>query len=131
MGIPDYQKIMQHLLMYAIDEQEHSLRETIEALADKFNLSEEQRKELLPSGQQAIFDNRVGWARTHLKKAGLLETPKRGFLKITERGIKILNQFAIRNSQFAITFCDGDERFRHQNALPFLGRGLKPPKFVK
>jgi len=45
---------------------------------------------LLPSGQQAIFDNRVGWARTYLKKAGLLETPRRGFLKITERGLKVI-----------------------------------------
>ena len=92
MGIPDYQKIMLPLLVYVSDGQEHSLRETIEALADNFNLSEEERKELLPSGQQAIFDNRVGWTKTYLKKAGLLESPKRGFIKITERGIKVLNE---------------------------------------
>jgi len=47
-------------------------------LADVFNLSDEERKELLSSGQQAVFDNRVEWARTHLKKAVLLEYPKRG-----------------------------------------------------
>ncbi|MCX7596634.1 MAG: winged helix-turn-helix domain-containing protein [Fischerella sp.] len=92
MAIPDFQKIMLPLLQYASDEQEHSLREAIEALADEFKLSNEERKELLPSGQQAIFDNRVGWAKTYLKKAGLLEAPKRGFLKITERGAKVLNQ---------------------------------------
>jgi restriction system protein len=107
MAIPDFQKIMLPLLMYSSDGQEHSLRETIEALADKFNLSEEERKELLPSGQQAIFDNRVGWTRTHLKKAGLLESPKRGFLKITERGIEILNENpSLINTQFLEQFSE-------------------------
>jgi restriction system protein len=105
MGIPDYQKIMLPLLMYASDGQEHSLRETIEALADKFNLSEEERKELLPSGQQAIFDNRVGWAKTYLKKARLLESPQRGFIKITDRGKKVLNEKpSIINTQFLEQF---------------------------
>lgn len=105
MAIPDFQKIMQHLLEYARDGQEHSLRETIEALADKFNLSEEEKKELLPSGQQAIFDNRVGWTKTHLKKAGLLETPKRGFFKITSRGLKVLKENPlVINTQFLEQF---------------------------
>lgn len=75
MAIPDYQKIMLPLLKYALDGQEHSMREAIGALADQFNLSEDERKELLPSGQQPLFDNRVGWARAYLKKAGLLATP--------------------------------------------------------
>jgi restriction system protein len=92
MPIPDYQTIMLPLLQYISDGKEHSLRETITYLADKFNLTDTERKELLPSGQQTVFDNRVGWSRTHLKKAGLLETPKRGFFKITERGIQVLNQ---------------------------------------
>jgi restriction system protein len=62
---------------------------------------------LLPSGQQAIFDNRVGWTRTHLKKAGLLESPKRGFLKITERGIEILNEKpSLINTQFLEQFSE-------------------------
>ncbi|MBW4606416.1 MAG: restriction endonuclease [Hassallia sp. WJT32-NPBG1] len=105
MGIPDYQKIMLPLLMYASDGQEHSLRETIEALADKFNLSEEERKELLPSGQQAIFDNRVGWTKTYLKKARLLESPQREFIKITDRGKKVLNEKpSIINTQFLEQF---------------------------
>ncbi|WP_367186592.1 winged helix-turn-helix domain-containing protein, partial [Thermosynechococcus sp. Uc] len=53
MPIPDFQSIMLPLLEFASDGQEHSLRETIEALADKFNLTEEERSKLLPSGQQA------------------------------------------------------------------------------
>ena len=77
MSIPDFQSVMLPLLQYAGDGKEHSLRDAITFLADVFNLSDEERKELLSSGQQAVFDNRVGWARTHLKKAGLLESPKR------------------------------------------------------
>jgi restriction system protein len=90
MAIPDYQTIMLPLLRFASDEKEHSIHEAIKVLADQFNLDPEERKELLPSGQQEVFVNRVGWARTYLKKSGLLEAPKRGVLKITERGKKIL-----------------------------------------
>ncbi len=92
MPIPKYQEIMLPLLKYAGDEREHSLRETIEALADKFALTNEERRALLPSGQQAIFDNRVGWARTYMKKAGLLVTTRRGYYQITERGKTVLQQ---------------------------------------
>jgi len=88
--IPDYESIMLPLLKFAGDKQEHHIREAIAKLASQFNISDDEKKELLPSGQQAIFDNRVGWARTYLKKAGLLETPRRGFLKITERGLKVI-----------------------------------------
>ncbi|MBD2294042.1 restriction endonuclease [Anabaena sphaerica FACHB-251] len=92
MAIPDFQSIMLPLLQYAGDGKEHSLREAITYLADVFNLSDEEKKELLPSGQQAVFDNIVGWTRTHLKKAGLLQDPKRGFFQITERGKEVLSQ---------------------------------------
>jgi restriction system protein len=92
MAIPDYQSIMLPLLQFAGDGKEHSLRETIEALADEFDLTEEERKGLLPSGQQATFDNRVGWARTYLKKAGLLQSTRRGYYRITERGTDVRNQ---------------------------------------
>lgn len=88
--IPDYQKIMLPLLKYAGDGQEHYIHDAIEYLADEFKLSEDERGELLQSGRQAVFDNRVGWARTYLKKAGLLESTKRGYFRITERGLKVL-----------------------------------------
>jgi restriction system protein len=90
MSIPDYQSIMLPLLEFARDEREHTVREAIEFLAAQFGLTEQERKMLLPSGQQAIFDNRVGWARTYLKKAGLLESPRRGYFRITSRGLEIL-----------------------------------------
>jgi len=92
MTIPDYQTVMLPLLRLASDEQEHSSRGAIEKLADQFGLSEQERKELLPSGRQATFDNRVGWARTYMKKAGLLESKRRGYLKITSRVLEALQK---------------------------------------
>jgi restriction system protein len=74
------------------DKQEHSLRDAIEKLADTFNLSENERKKFLPSGLQPVFANRVGWARTYMKKAGLIESTKRGSFKITKRGIEALKE---------------------------------------
>lgn len=92
MPIPDFQSIMLPLLKIAADDQEHSLRDTIGILADKFGLTTEELGQWLPSGQQTIFDNRVGWARTYLKKAGLLQSTRRGYYQITERGKEILKQ---------------------------------------
>jgi restriction system protein len=89
--IPDYQTIMLPLLKLCGDDKEHSLRETTERLATDFNLSPQELEQKLPSGQQAIFGNRVGWARTYLKKAGLLDTTRRAFFKITARGQKVLD----------------------------------------
>lgn len=109
MAIPDFQKIMLPLLKFLEDKQEHSIRETIDSLADQFDLSEEERRELLPSGQQAIFSNRVGWARTHLKKAVLLEPTRRGYFKITERGLSVLNQ---NPQNINIKFLDQFEEFK-------------------
>jgi len=77
MAIPDFQSIMLPLLRLAGDNKPHTLRDTVDELAKEFSLSEAECSALLPSGRQAIFDNRVGWARTYMKKAGLLDTPRR------------------------------------------------------
>ena len=92
MAIPDYKTIMLPLLKFAGDKQEHSIREAIDHIADIFKLSEQERKEVVPSGQQYIFDNRVGWARTYLKKAGLLESIRRSFFRITDLGLDVLTK---------------------------------------
>lgn len=91
-AIPDYQSIMLPLLKVVNDEQEHRFRDLIETLSEYFGLDDNQRKELLPSGSQLIFDNRVGWAKTYLKKAGLIEYTKRGVIKITARGVATLQE---------------------------------------
>ena len=78
------------VLKLAADGQEHKFSQAVEELADVFNLSQKERNELLPSGSQAVFNNRAGWARSYLKQAGLLASPKRGFFRITEKGIELL-----------------------------------------
>jgi len=92
MSIPDFQSIMLPLLNFSKDQKEHSLRESIEALANEFKLTDQERKKLLPTGQQAIFDNRVAWARTYMKKAGLLNSTRRAYFMITEQGLDVLRQ---------------------------------------
>lgn len=91
MAIPDYQSCMLPFLQYLADGSEHTLRDAEDRLAEHFKLTPAERAELLPSGQQGIFKNRIGWARTYLKKAALLESPKRGVFKITQRGISTLS----------------------------------------
>lgn len=80
------------ILQLAGDGQERRLSDAIEQLAQRLTLSDADRNELLPSGQQPRFDNRVGWARTHLGKALLVESPHRGRFRITDRGRAALRQ---------------------------------------
>lgn len=92
MAIPDYQTIMLPLLRKLSDGNAYPLKELIEILAREFHLSDDDLNELLPSGQSFMFSNRVGWARTYLKKAGLIESPKRGIVSITPRGMDVLKR---------------------------------------
>jgi len=105
MPIPDYQTVMLPLLRIAADGREHTVAEVADVIARQFNLTEAERAELLPSGGSLKLFSRVGWARTYLAKAGLLENPSRGKWRITARGtallktnvqridINVLNQF--------------------------------------
>ncbi|MDA1349773.1 MAG: restriction endonuclease [Chloroflexi bacterium] len=86
MAIPDYQTVMLPLLRFLKDGKEHSIGEVVESLAAEFNLSTEERQQLLGSGQQTVIRNRAGWARTYLKKAGLIASTRRGYFRITDRG---------------------------------------------
>lgn len=92
MAIPDFQSIMLPLLRFCADGKEHTNREALDALAMEFNLSEDEQRELLPSGQQCVIDNRVAWARAHMKMAGLVENTRRGVFRITTRGQKVLKK---------------------------------------
>ncbi|MHB1412250.1 MAG: restriction endonuclease [Thermoleophilia bacterium] len=92
MAIPAFQDLMLPLLTFASDGLEHTPHETVEALAKEFSLSEADRQEMLPSGRQATFDNRVAWAKAHMKMAGLLSSPKRGVFIITDRGLEVTRQ---------------------------------------
>ena len=91
MAIPDYQTCMLPFLRHLADGTEHTLRDAEDSLAAQFQLTPAERAQLLPSGQQGIFRNRIGWARTYLKKALLLESPRRGVFRLTDRGRKVLD----------------------------------------
>jgi hypothetical protein len=90
MAVPDFQSLMLPLLKLAGDGQVHSTAEAVEFLASEFQLSDDDRKQLLPSGKQARFNNRVGWATTYLRKAGLLRAVGRGRFQVTDRGKDVL-----------------------------------------
>jgi restriction system protein len=93
MAVPDYQSVMLPLLQFAAKKgDEISTSEAVEALAKELGLTEDDLKEMLPSGIQSTFVNRVGWASTYMKKAGLLEATRRGFYQITDRGRDLLKK---------------------------------------
>lgn len=90
-NIPDFQSIMLPLLEFMKDKQEHSTRETIDYISDWFKLTNEDRKEIYPSGI-VIIDNKVSFAKTYLSKAGFLESKKRSYFNITELGLNTLEK---------------------------------------
>jgi restriction system protein len=90
MPIPDYQDFMLPLLQAVSDGKDYHIRDLTGRLADTLGLSLDQRQQLLPSGQQSVVANRVAWAKTYLKKAGLLDSPKRGYIRISSEGCKAL-----------------------------------------
>jgi restriction system protein len=92
MPIPDYQTVMLPLLQLLSDGAEHSMKDIMPELGKQFKLTEDEMSILLPSGGSLLFASRVGWARTYLKKAGLVDSPKRAVLVITERGKKVLRE---------------------------------------
>jgi restriction system protein len=93
MAVPDYQSLMLPLLRFAAESKdETSTGQAFEALAKELRLTEEDLKEMLPSGIQSTFVNRVGWASTYMKKAGLLEATRRGYYRITGRGQELLEK---------------------------------------
>ena len=129
MAIPDYQTVMLPLLKFASDGRTHTFREAVEHLAGEFGLSPQERSELLPSGRQALFTNRVGWASFYLKKAGLLEKkPHRGAFSVTARGREVIaynpdridNAFLERFPEF-VEFRNQSRRTRENGTVPVTG----------
>jgi restriction system protein len=91
MSIPDYQTVMYPLLKLLRNEDEKSVRQLYDEVSNHFNLNDLEREEKLVSQTQPIINNRVGWAKTYLTKAGLLQSTKRGFVQITSKGLEVLN----------------------------------------
>jgi restriction system protein len=80
------------LLEFIADGKEYKMRNVTDELAIKFGVTEEEQKELLPSGVAPVFYNRTAWAKTYLKKAGLIDSPKQGIVIISKRGIEVLKK---------------------------------------
>lgn len=88
--IPDYQSIMLPFLKIIQNGKEYVSSEIVKILSDQFQLTDDQREELLPSGNQAIINNRVGWAKFYLERAGLVTTVRRGVYQISPEGLQII-----------------------------------------
>lgn len=130
MPIPDFQSIMLPLLRLCNDGNEYANREVLEALAVEFSISDEERKLLLPSGQQRVFDNRVAWARAHMKMAGLLENTRRGVFHITARGKDVLSKNLTEiNLSFLRQFPEyQDAREKPKDSLSTKEEGIQTPE---
>lgn len=92
MPAPDFQSFFKPLLQLASDGQEHSVREAREKIAQTMGLSVQDLSELLPSGTQTKFDNRVAWAKSYFIQAKVLEATRRGYFRITDRGRELLSK---------------------------------------
>ena len=113
MPIPDFQSFMLPLLKATGDQKEHSRKDVAPILAKEFGLTPEEQAQLLPSGRQEVFLNRVHWARTFLVKAGLLEAPRRGIFRITERGLGVLKSPPTRITNSYLEQFPEFAEFRH------------------
>ena len=91
MAVPGFQDFMYPFLKQLKDGKEYKLQDLYVLLAKHFNLTEEDIAEKLPSGKQTLLENRIGWARTYLKKSGLIKVVRRAVFKITEEGLKVIN----------------------------------------
>lgn len=114
MAIPDYQTCMLPFLRLLRDGQPQPLSQIRDSLADFFQLTDEDKAKLLPSGQMPVFRSRVGWARTYLKKAGLINYVKRGVCQITEQGQKVIVE---NPDKIDVNYLDQFTEFREFRAL--------------
>ncbi len=92
MAIPDFQECMRPLLDALSDGAEKSFNEAYEAVCSHFHLTDDEKREMLPSGKQTVVRNRCGWSSTYLAKAGFLTRPRQSYMQITEEGLQALQE---------------------------------------
>ena len=120
MAVPDYQSFMLPLLLLTADDQNHALPEAKDRLADQLGLTEEERTELVPSGRKTRLQDRVGWAKTYLQAAGLLDSPARALFRITHEGHRLL---AAEPTRIDLDVLGRYESFRHFRDRAQSGKG--------
>lgn len=126
MSIPDFQSLMRPLLEAHADGKEHLNRDLVAQLAEQFGLTDEERRELLPSGVSRIFENRIGWAKSHISQAGLLTAPRRAISMITERGREALLQHPERIDLRVLNGFEEYREFRNRRKTTDEGDGVAP-----
>ena len=109
MAVPKFFEFFEAFLKAVSDGELHSAKDVRNNIANSMKLTEEDLAEMLPSGTQRTFDNRVAWARTYLDKAGLIETPMRGKYHITKEGIRALTS----NEKIDIAYLEKSEEFKN------------------
>jgi restriction system protein len=114
MPIPDFQSLMRPLLEAHADGKEHLNRDLVAQLGEQFGLTEEERREMLPSGGARLFDNRIGWAKSHITQAGLLVSPRRAISVITDRGREALHIHPERIDLRVLNGFEGYREFRNR-----------------
>jgi len=128
MAIPDFQTLMRPLLELHGDGEEHLNRDLVNSLADQFSLTEEERREMLPSGRAKMFDNRVGWAKTYISTAGLIEAPRRAVSVITGKGKQALIDYPNAINLRVLAKLNGTKSAREKKRDVELG--MEPPRGV-
>lgn len=128
MAIPDFQTLMRPLLELHGDGEEHLNRDLVNSLADQFSLTEEERREMLPSGRAKMFDNRVGWAKTYISTAGLIEAPRRAVSVITGKGKQALIDYPNAINLQVLAKLNGTKSAREKKRDVELG--MEPPRGV-
>ena len=126
MPIPDFQSLMRPLLQAHADGKEHINRDLVSQLAEQFELSDEDRRELLPSGVARVFDNRIGWAKSHISQAGLITAPRRAISVISERGREALLHHPERIDLRVLNGFEEYREFRNRRKPPGENEGDTP-----
>jgi len=125
MAIPDYQTLMLPILKAISDKKEYKISDLYEKMSKEFNLSDEERESRLPSGGDTYIKNRVSWARTYLKKAGLVSSPSKGVVVITNEGLKVLDSKPDKIDNVYLRKFKGFVEFRPRNSDVIEGPGAK------
>lgn len=116
MAIPKYFEVYKPFLKCLEDGQQHPYKEIKDYIASAMSISEEECKTMLPSGKQAIFDNRIGWARTYLKKAELIDCPSRAVFVITPEGSRVLKEDPAELNDDYLSRYPSFRKFKNPNA---------------
>jgi restriction system protein len=140
MAIPDYQSLMLHVLL-ATPETEIRIGDVINRLADELKLTPEERAQLLPSGVQGLFANRVHWAKFYLTKAGLIESTRRGYVKLAPEGKKVIESKPARIDNNFLSQFEAFEKFKQRSGAkesdeersepPILDRTQTPDEIMR